>query len=260
MAENARWDSLMTLVRYEEDGLIVRIILNRPQKLNAFNQDIILELTQALSKAEKSMARMVVFQGNGKGFSGGFDLSDIKTSSDGELVLRFIQVEKFLQAVYHCPLATVAFVHGACFGAAADLVAACHWRIATSDAQFMMPGPKFGLVLGTRRLSVLVGEDNARQLLLRDKPFEAPDALRTNFISQIKEYDEWMDVEKKIFSQVKQTDVKTYAELAWQKRSDHRDSDMMALVRSASASSVQSRIQTYLDKVQEHKNNRKLFQ
>ena len=49
----------MTLVQYVEDGLIVRIILNRPQKLNAFNEGIILELTQALSRAEKSMARMV---------------------------------------------------------------------------------------------------------------------------------------------------------------------------------------------------------
>ena len=245
----------MTLVQYVEDGLLVRIILNRPQKLNAFNEDIILELTQALSRAEKSMARMVVFQGNGKGFSGGFDLSDIKTSSDGELVMRFIQVEKFLQAVYHCPIATVAFVHGACFGAAADLVAACHWRIATNDARFMMPGPKFGLVLGTRRLSVLVGEDNARQLLLRDKPFDASDALRTNFISGIKEYEEWADVEEKVFSQVKQTDVKTYAELASQMRPNHRNSDMAALVRSASNNSVQSRIQTYLDHIHERKNN-----
>ena len=255
MVKNPRRDGSMTLVRYVEDGPIVRIILNRPQKLNAFNQEIILELTQALSKAEKSMARMIVFQGNGKGFSGGFDLSDIKTSSDSELVMRFIKVEKFLQAVYHCPIATVAFVHGACFGAAADLVAACHWRIATNDARFMMPGPKFGIVLGTRRLSRLVGEDHARQLLLRDKPFGASDALRTNFISEIKGSDEWLNVEGKIFSQVKQTDVKTYAELTSQMRPDHRDLDMTALVKSANTSSVQSRIQTYLDQIYERQNN-----
>ena len=245
----------MTLVQYVEDGLIVRIILSRPQKLNAFNEGIILELTQALSRAEKSMARMVVFQGNGKGFSGGFDLSDIKASSDSELLMRFIQIEEFLQAVYHSPLATVAFVHGAWFGAAADLVAACHWRIATNDARFMMPGPKFGLVLGTRRLSVLVGEDNARQLLLRDKPFDSSDALETNFISEIKEYDEWANVEEKIFSRVNKTDIETYAELASQMRPDHRNADMTTLVRSASSRSVQSRIQIYLDHINEQKNN-----
>jgi len=239
----------MKLVRYVEEGRITRIILNRPQKLNAFDADIIFDLTQALSKAEKSRARMVVFQGSGKGFSGGFDLSDIEASSDGELVLRFIQVEKFLQAVYYSPIATVAFVHGPCFGAAADLVAACHWRIAADDARFMMPGSKFGLVLGTRRLAALVGEDNARKLLLRDKPFDAADALKTNFISQINEYDEWTDVGKEIYSQVAGPDAITYAKLAAQKRSDHRDSDLAALVRSATTSSVKSRIQTYLAKV-----------
>ena len=55
----------MKLVRYVEEGRITRIILNRPQKLNAFDADIIFDLTQALSKAEKSRARMVVFQGSG---------------------------------------------------------------------------------------------------------------------------------------------------------------------------------------------------
>ena len=237
-----------------EDGQIARIFLNRPQKLNAFNKDIVIELSQALSKAEKSIMRMIIFQGTGEGFSGGFDLSDIAVSSDGELVERFIEVEKFLQAVYHCPIATLAFVHGACYGAAADLVAACHWRIATKDSRFMMPGPKFGLVLGTRRLSALVGEDSARQLLLREKPFDSKDALKTNFISQIKETDYWPVVEKKIFSQVKQVDSNTYAELTAQKRLDHRDKDMAALVRSARSSSVQSRILRYFAKIQDQKN------
>jgi len=79
--------------------------------------------------------------------------------------------------------------------------------------------------------------------------------LRTNFISGIKEYDEWADVEEKVFSQVKQTDVKTYAELASQMRPNHRNSDIAALVRSASNNSVQSRIQTYLDHIHEQKNN-----
>ena len=118
----------------------------------------------------------------------------------------------------------------------------------------MMPGPKFGLVLGTRRLSALVGEDSARQLLLREKPFDSKDALKTNFISQIKETDYWPVVEKKIYSQVKQIDSNTYAELTAQKRLDHRDKDMAALVRSARSSSVQSRVLRYLAKIQDQKN------
>ena len=58
----------MTLVQYVEDGLIVRIVLNRPQKLNAFNEDIILELTQALSRAENQWRAWLSFREMEKGF------------------------------------------------------------------------------------------------------------------------------------------------------------------------------------------------
>ncbi|MAE04092.1 MAG: enoyl-CoA hydratase, partial [Porticoccaceae bacterium] len=78
----------MSLIIYSREGPLARITLNRPEKLNAFNVELVDELTAAVSKAAASEARMLVIQAEGKGFSGGFDLSDIEQSSDGDLLLR----------------------------------------------------------------------------------------------------------------------------------------------------------------------------
>lgn len=239
----------MSLVTYSQEGLVARITLNRPEKLNAFNADLVDGLTDALAKAVASGARLAVFQAEGKGFSGGFDLGDIAGSTDGDLVLRFIRVEQLLQAVYHAPLATLALVHGPCYGAAADLVVACQWRVATPDALFRMPGSRFGLVLGTRRLADLVGEDTARRFVLRDQPFGADDALAAGFLTHMSGRDGWHDIQTAVLAQASAMDPLTFNRLSSHQRRDHRDADLAELVRSATDGSVKARILAYLDEM-----------
>ena len=86
----------MSMVIYSIEGPLARVTLNRPEKLNAFNVELVDELMAAVSEAVASGARLVVFQAEGKGFSGGLDLSDIDQSSDGELLLRLVRVELLL--------------------------------------------------------------------------------------------------------------------------------------------------------------------
>lgn len=236
----------MSVVAVAPEGPVVRITLDRPDKLNAFSADLVEELSDAVEKAEASDARLIVFQGAGRGFSGGFDLSDIEAMSDGDLLLRFVRVEQLLQQVHHARIATLVLAHGPCHGAAADLVAACQWRVATPDAHFRMPGSRFGLVLGTGRLAQLVGSDAARRLVLRDKPFGADEALETRFVTDIAPTDEWPQTETRILDQVLALDVETYAALSDRQRTDTRDADMTALVQSASRESVKARVQAYL--------------
>ena len=236
----------MSLIIYSREGPLARITLNRPEKLNAFNVELVDELMAAVSKAAASEARMLVIQAEGKGFSGGFDLSDIEQSSDGDLLLRLIRVERLVQAVHHAPIATLALVHGPCYGAAAELVAACQWRVATSDASFRMPGPHFGVVLGSRRLTDLVGEDAFRRLVLRDGPFTAQDGFAEGYLTRVAEKSGWTDIESRILADVSAIDAGTYAGILSQQRRDLRDSDLAALVRSGSDGSLKASILSHL--------------
>ncbi len=237
------------LIKYETHGPIALLTLNRPEKLNAFNDAMVAELSDALHRAVTEGARLVVFAANGKGFSGGFDLSDIDEASDGDLLMRFVRVEELLQSVADAPIATVSLVHGPCYGAAADLAVACQWRIAALDARFRMPGPRFGIILGTRRLTNKVGGDVARQLLLRDKPFKADEALDTGFITEIADQGDWPDIVERIEGQANGLDDDTYRRLVERQRQDTRDGDLAALVRSAANGSVKARIMSYLSEM-----------
>ena len=249
----------MSMVIYSIEGPLARVTLNRPEKLNAFNVELVEELMAAVSEAVASGARLVVFQAEGKGFSGGLDLSDIDQSSDGELLLRLVRVELLLQAVYHAPIASLAFVHGPCYGAAAELVASCQWRIATADASFRMPGPRFGVVLGSRRLTDLVGEDAFRRLVMRDGPFSAQDGFSEGYLTKIAEKSSWMDIESRILTDVSSIDAGTYAGILSQQRRDLRDSDLAALVRSGSEGSLKQNILSHLRHVaaQRHATSKK---
>ena len=239
----------MSAVTVSFEGPVTRVVLSRPEKLNAFNTELVAGIAQAVADAEAAGTRLIVFQGDGKGFSGGFDLSDIDTSSDGDLLLRFVRGEQALQAIYHTPAATLALVHGACYGAAADLVAACQWRVASHDARFRMPGSRFGLVLGTGRLAALVGEDHARTLLLRDKPFGVDEALESSFLTEVAGNDTWSSVTDRILGQVLALDADTFAALSARKRHNTRNADLAALVQSATNGSVRDRIRAYLSEM-----------
>lgn len=237
---------MTTPVSVTREGPVTHVRLDRAEKLNAFNADLVDALMHAVRAAHEDGTRLVVFTAEGKGFSGGFDLSDLDQQSDGDLLLRFVRVEELLQAVYHAPFATLALVHGACYGAAADLVAACHFRVGAPGARFRMPGLQFGLVLGTRRLSRLVGADNARALLLRQEPFDAAEAAKVGFIQEIAEPDEWQDVQARILANVSGLTEQAFASLVSRTTDDQTDSDLAALVRSAATGSVRERIRAYL--------------
>ena len=243
----------MSVISTIQKGDVLSIILNRPKKLNAFSEELVDSLIDTLARVPELGIRLVTFHGEGKGFSGGFDLSDINTSTDGDLVLRFLKVEKLLQAIHYASFATLAFVHGPCYGAAADLVASCHWRVASSNSSFLFPGSRFGLVLGTRRLTNLIGEDKARQLILRDSPFDAQEALKTGFLTHISEQKKWKQIETDIFMKISLVSPNTFGQLSSCHRDENRNSDMADLVKSATDKSIKSRIISYLNEKAEKK-------
>ena len=116
-------------------------------------------------------ARLIVFRGNGRSFSAGFDLGDVEAQREGDLVLRFVRIEMLLQAVGTSPARTVALAHGKVFGA--DLFARCRHRIAAAGTTFRMPGLKFGWCW-ERAASRRSSGPNGRRTCSRKRPPSTP--------------------------------------------------------------------------------------
>ena len=164
-------------LRVERRGALHLLTLARPDKMNALSAGLVEALIAAVDRAQAEQARAIVFQGEGRNFSAGFDFGDWESQSEGDLLLRFVRIEMLLQRVAATPCLTVALAHGRNFGAGVDLFGACKWRLAAPEASFRMPGLKFGLVLGTRRFAALVGAERARTILEQAATFDAEAAF-----------------------------------------------------------------------------------
>ncbi len=219
---------------------------NRPDKLNAFNATLVEALIEAVGKAISEDVRLIVFRGDGKGFAAGFDVDGLDAISDGDVALRLIRIEMLLQRVYHAPVATLALVHGPCFGAAADLVAACRWRVAAPGARFRMPGLRFGVVLGTRRLAQRVGTDTARALLESSNIFDHEEALVAGFLTGVGPQDQWPELIASCATVAAALTPEAQEAMLGATVSDTRDADLAALTRSVAQPGLKDRIADYV--------------
>ncbi|MEO9650560.1 MAG: enoyl-CoA hydratase/isomerase family protein [Roseobacter sp.] len=178
-------------VEIEKTGGHLSISLASPATMNALSPQMVETLIHGLTETDG--VRSCTIRGEGRSFCAGFDLSDIDSLSDGDLLHRFLRIETMLQLVHHAPFPVIALCQGHVIGAGADLVAACWKRVADPSATFKMPGWNFELALGTRRLARLIGTENARDMLIDTRGVDANDALDIGLISEIAGQDAWDD-------------------------------------------------------------------
>lgn len=157
----------------------VMLTLNRPTSGNALSASLVHSLNQALDRAEQQRPRLLVLRGAGRHFCTGFDLSDLHAETDDSLLARFTRVEMLLQRIHYAPFATLALAHGRTIGAGADLFCSCTDRWTVGESSFAFPGAIFGLVLGTRRLSQVVGPHQAQSWIETGGTIDAAQALRS---------------------------------------------------------------------------------
>ena len=133
-------------IRMDVADDIATITLNRPDVMNALNTQMRAEITHAV-KAGGTEARVVVMTGEGRAFCSGQDLGDRATAADLDLerTLRDEYVP-MLQAIFECPVPTIAAVNGAAAGAGANLALAADVVIATESAAFLQAFTRIGLI------------------------------------------------------------------------------------------------------------------
>ena len=178
------------LVRCERLDGISLVTLNRPDKLNAINKEMIAQLGSALDAAEAdSSVRAIVLAGAGRAFSAGFDL-DMEVGDDKpdpEAVRRALQNDfQIIMRFWDCPKVTLAATHGYCLGSAMELALACDITLASEDCRFGAPEVRFGSGIVALLLPWLAGPKQAKYLLLSgDDRVTAASAFEMGLINRV---------------------------------------------------------------------------
>lgn len=197
-----------TSILYELRGDIVIVTLNRPDKLNSFNESMHKELREALEHAAADKAvRALILTGAGRGFCAGQDLSD-RLGAPGS-----IDLSSTLKTFYNplvlqlraLPFPVIAAVNGAAAGAGANLALACDIVIAAQSAKFIQSFSKIGLIPdsgGTWTLPRLVGRGKAFALAALSETVSAENAEKLGMIYKTVADDELMATAQAIAKQL----------------------------------------------------------
>ncbi|HZC53056.1 MAG TPA: enoyl-CoA hydratase [Mycobacterium sp.] len=162
---------------------VMTIELQRPERRNALNSQLVEELREAVLKAATGSIRAIVLTGQGTAFCAGADLSGDAFAAD--YPDRLIELHKVLDAV---PIPVIGAINGPAIGAGLQLAMQCDLRVVAPDAFFQFPTSKYGLALDNwsiRRLSSLVGHGRARAMLLTAEKLTAETALQTGMANRI---------------------------------------------------------------------------
>ena len=175
-----------------EDRDAVRLItLNRPEKRNAIDIPIRLELAEALKAADAdSGVRAIVLTGAGRAFCSGGDIASMQPLDREAALQRVNLAQNVIRAIWTIPKPVVAAVEGAAYGAGAALAAACDRVVAARDVRFATTFTNVGLAgdMGIfASLPSRVGVARARQMLMMPAPVDAPAALEMGLVDALAE-------------------------------------------------------------------------
>jgi len=177
-------------IRLERSGAVATLTLDRPQRLNAINKQMLLELQHALDTVEGDPElRALVVNGAGGNFSSGFDLSEqMEARPTGVEIWREILERDFgtITRFWHFSKPTIAAVSGYCLAGGCELALCCDITLASEDAIFGEPELKFGAGIVVMILPWLVGPKHAKEIILRGMDrIPAQEALRIGLINRI---------------------------------------------------------------------------
>ena len=184
------------LVTFQQTGAIGRITLNRPEKLNAIDHQVGMELYEAFARCEDDTSiRAIVLAGAGRAFCAGDELGR-ERSPDEELQLRrrgdikhYVEGPgrwtRTVRLMRRLPQPIVVRIQGYAYGAGFNLALGSDFRIIASDAKMATPFIKRGLATGTNLLQQYVGMGKAIEMTLLGEPVDAQEALRLGLVNEV---------------------------------------------------------------------------
>ena len=178
-----------TLLFDVKDGVAL-VTINRPDKLNALNDQVMAELGDAAERIATDPAiKGAILTGAGpKSFVAGADISDLAKQGPFDGKARALRGQGVLRRLETCGKPVIAAVNGFALGGGCELAMACHIRIASENAKFGQPEVKLGIAPGyggTQRLPRLVGKGVAMQLILTAEMIDAAEAYRIGLVNKV---------------------------------------------------------------------------
>lgn len=195
-----------TNVIFEKEGNIAIVKINRPKALNALNSKTLTELDSIIQEiSEDKDIYVVILTGEGKAFVAGADISEMKDLNAVEGKAFGILGNKVFRNLEKLDVPVIAAVNGFALGGGCELAMACDIRIASSKAKFGQPEVSLGITPGfggTQRLSRLVGEGIAKELIYTCDMIKAEEALRVGLVNKVVEPELLLDEAKSMANKI----------------------------------------------------------
>jgi enoyl-CoA hydratase len=173
---------------------IAILTINRPDKLNALNDAVMIELGQAVDEIiDRDDIGGVIVTGAGKAFVAGADIAELAQQGPFDGKARALTGQAVYRRLETCGKPVVAAVNGFALGGGCELAMACHLRVASEKARFGQPEVKLGICPGyggTQRLPRLIGKGRAIDLIITGRLVGADEALQLGLVNKVVPHDE----------------------------------------------------------------------
>jgi len=194
-----------TLLTDLEDGILV-VTINRPQALNALNDQVFKDLISLVHEDLPSDLKGIILTGSGeKAFVAGADIKEFLALDNASAERLAQRGHDIYNAIERLPVPTIAAVNGFALGGGCELAMACHMRVASETARFGQPEVNLGILpgyAGTQRLPRLVGRGRALELLMTGDMIDAAEAYRIGLANKIVPGEELIDKCKAIIKKI----------------------------------------------------------
>jgi len=188
-------------VLYEkaDDARLVTITINRPDKMNALNDQVLLDIGEAFNQAGRDDdCGVVILRGAGdKAFVAGADIAELVQMGVRGGKAKSIFGQSTFNEIELLGKPVIAMINGYAFGGGLELALACHFRTMAAGTKIGLPEVGLGIFPGyggTQRLPRVIGRGRALEMILTGDPVDAETALRYGLVNRVAKADELLDV------------------------------------------------------------------
>ena len=197
----------MSLISSSLNNGILLITIEREDKMNALNLELLSELDEVFNQVyDDPEVRGVIITGRGaKAFAAGADIAEFADFDEQQGREMSANGHRIFNRIENCTKPVIAAVNGFALGGGCELMMACHIRIASTNARFGQPEVTLGVVPGyggTQRLTSLVGRGKALELLMTGEMIKADEAYRLGLVNHVVEQEELISRSEKMLQTI----------------------------------------------------------
>ncbi len=190
-------------IKFEKDGALAIISIDRPKVLNALNDETIAEIDNCFSTIaeDKSILCVILTGGGEKSFVAGADINELSTWDVISSCAKSDKGHALMFKIENLPQPVIAVINGFALGGGCELAMACDIRLASNKAKIGQPEISLGIIPGyggTQRLPRLVGAGKAKQMILTGDFIDADEAYRIGLVDEVYSPDELMPKAKEM--------------------------------------------------------------